>query len=120
MRVNKTLIIILLSFICINSQDSGPVIHQNDLPSNLYTTANETIRNVFNSLSTLSALANDLVNKFDANFGAEWFCTLGHAGNQPQSLVVKFEAAPKTLLWFTYKNIEVILFKPVQVCYHFA
>lgn len=51
-------------------------------------------------------IAAKLSAEFDQEYGRHWFCMVG-----PPGFVSSFEYVPKTLLWFSYGDIQVILFK---------
>jgi len=63
----------------------------------------------FETTTDPNLVATKLAEEFNEVYGHHWFCLIG-----PQGFVSHFDATDNTLLWFTYNNIQIILFKPIQ------
>jgi hypothetical protein len=56
--------------------------------------------------SKKSDIAIKLSTEFDEQYGKHWFCLVG-----PPGFVSHFDYVEGTLLWFSYKDIQVIMFR---------
>ncbi len=109
------ILILFLSTCClVESQDSVNVL-KNTMPDFMKNKAIELIRDGFANQLDLNKITGNLISYFDNTYGAEWFSIIG-----AQGFVAHLNAAPQTLLWLQYNELEVIVYKPQEVLSLFA
>lgn len=107
---NLLSIVLLLSLLSsIRGDDSVQVIKYT-MPLWMRVRATYLIQNCFDNQMELSKIATNLTTDFNTNYGSEWFCIIG-----PIGYVAHFNYEENTLLWMSINEIEIILFKPMQV-----
>lgn len=107
--------ILFLSTCClVESQDSINVL-KNTMPDFMKNKAIDLIRDGFANQLDLNQITENLISYFDNTYGVEWFSIIGAKG-----FVAHLNAAPQTLLWLQYNELEVIVYKPQQVLSLFA
>jgi hypothetical protein len=63
------------------------------------------------ALKTDQLVATNLTNEMNIKFGKSWMCFIGLNFN---SAAVAFEHQANSLLWFSYKQKHILLFKPMM------
>src|SRR5258708_4200593 len=83
------------------------VVHRNDLPEESKAIALATVLTDLESGLTLNLVSDKLVTQFVNKYGGQWFSTISTT-----QFVSTFEAQPHSLIWFSYDNVNVVLFRP--------
>lgn len=102
--------IVSLSLCCLVSCDDEIQVYKNTMPDFMKNKAMSLIKNGFDNQMNLYQISENITAEFNTNYGVEWFNIIG-----PTGFVAHLNSAPNALLWVQFNELEVILYKPMQV-----
>lgn len=107
------LFVLILMIVLVKCEQEDVKVIINEMPESMkYVAIGKSIEALQQSNDYYN-ISSNLVKDFNTLYGPQWFCLVGLTGFIES--LSHIDSTPNTLLWFTYNNLQVILFKLITI-----